>query len=73
MESSKQSSIDNCSGSSEDKVALRNVGSERPAHELQMGTNTPTESWARSHASYIVQIICLHSVYVLRLRVVWMD
>lgn len=66
MESCKQSSIDNCGGSSEDKVVLENVGSERPAHELQMGTNTPTESWA----SYIVQIICLHSVCVLRLRVV---
>lgn len=73
MESCKQSLIDNCGGSSEDKVALENVGGEHPAYELQMGTNTPTESWARSHASYIVQIICLHSVYVLRLRAVRMD
>ena len=73
MESCKQSLIGNCGGSLEDKVALENVGSEHPVCELQMGTNTPTESWARSHASYIVQIICLHFVYVLRLRAVWMD
>lgn len=40
---------------------------------FHMGPNPPTESWARGHASSVVQIICLYFVYVLRLRVVWMD
>lgn len=63
MESCKQSLIDNCGGSLEDKVALENVGGEHPVRELQMGTNTPTESWARSqrklHCTNNLSTFCL--------------